>query len=108
MEGYDRAEALAWMAAHFDRKACPRLAARLEEYLAAAIEADFAYMEKAGVLEGKAYYDDDDAFEFITDALARSMNVREDKALNDLEDFTDQYMDLQQAFMEEKGLLDWD
>ena len=108
MEGYDKNEALSWMAANFDKKACPGLAKRLEEALSAAIDADFEYMEKAGVLEGKSYYDDDDAFEYLADALAAKLNARTDKERDSVEDFVDQYMELQQSFMEEKGLLGWD
>ena len=108
MEGYDKAEALAWMKERFDVKACPRVAKRLDEYLLAAIEADFAYMEQAGVLEGKAYYDDDDAFEYLTERVARRVGATGDAQRDDVEDFVDQYMELQQGYMEEKGLLGWD
>ena len=108
MEGYDKAEAMAWMEAHFDKKACPVLAKRLPEVLSLAIDGDFAYMEKAGVLEGKSYYDDDDAFEFLTERLGKELGAQNDAAMDAVEDFVDQYMELQQSFMEEKGLLGWD
>lgn len=108
MEGYDRNEALAWMMAHFDKRACPRVAAKAESYLQAAIAADLEYMEKSGVLEGKSYYDDDDAFEYLSEVLARKLAVKGDRAMDDLEDFIDHYMELQQGYMEEKGLLGWD
>jgi hypothetical protein len=69
-------------------------------------------MHESGVLDengnaGTAYYDDDDAFEYMLDALVSKNKLGADEAMK-VASLLDDYMDAQQAFLEEKGLVDWD
>ena len=112
MKGYDKAQAVAFMLPKLDKSEFKPLAAQSEQLLRDAIEADMAYMLRAGVLTadgmmGDEYYDDDDAFEFILERMARARNMSE-SAQGPLASFIDQYLDLQQLFLEESGLMDWD
>ena len=112
MKGYDKAQAVAFMLPKLDKSEFKPLAAQSEQLLHDAIEADMAYMLRAGVLTadgmmGDEYYDDDDAFEFILERMARARNMSE-SAQGPLASFIDQYLDLQQLFLEESGLMDWD
>jgi len=112
MQGYDKARAVAFMLPKLDKSEFKPLAAQSEQLLHDAIQADMSYMLHAGVLTadgmmGDEYYDDDDAFEFILESMARAYKMSE-SAQGPLASFIDQYMDLQQLFMEESGLMDWD
>ena len=112
MKGYDRAEAVAFMLNKLNTAEFKPLAAQAETLINQAIDADFAYMLSAGVLEkdgtmGGAYYDDDDAFEFMLDEIGKKRKSN-DRELDMIASFIDQYMDLQQAYLEDKGLMSWD
>ncbi len=112
MQGYDPEKAVAFMLPRFDVKEFKALAPRLEELTRAAIDADMAFMQSSGVLTaeglmGDAYYDDDEAFEAILDTLGKKYRLSED-AQGPLASFIDQYMDLQEAFLSDAGLMDWD
>ena len=112
MRGYDKAQAVAFMLPRLDKSEFKPLAALSEQLLHDAIDADMAYMLHAGVLTadgmmGDEYYDDDDAFEFILERMARARKMSE-SAQGPLASFIDQYLDLQQLFLEESGLMDWD
>ena len=112
MKGYDKTKAVAFMLPKLDKSEFKPLAAQSEQLLRDAIEADMAYMLRAGVLTadgmmGDEYYDDDDAFEFILERMARARKMSE-SAQGPLASFIDQYLDLQQLFLEESGLMDWD
>ena len=112
MQGYDRSKAVAYMLPKLDKSEFKPLAAQAETLVAQAIDADFAYMRSAGILTddglmGEAYYDDDDAFEFILDHMAKARRTK-DREMDHLAAFIDQYMDLQQQYLEEIGLLSWD
>ena len=112
MQGYDRQAAAAFMPPKLNRAEFKPIAAQAETLLEQAIDADFAYMADAGILTaeglmGQAYYDDDDAFEFILDHMARARRAPE-KEMDALAAFVDQYMELQEQFLTESGLLSWD
>ena len=112
MKGYDRAEAVAFMLGRLKTAEFKPLAAQAETLINQAIDADLAYMLSAGVLEkdgtmGGAYYDDDDAFEFMLDEIGKKRRSN-DRELDMIASFIDQYMDLQQAYLEDKGLMSWD
>lgn len=112
MQGYDLEKAVAFMLPKLDKSEFKPLAAQADALLRQAVEADMAYMRSAGVLDangmmGDKYYDDDDAFEFILERMARERKMKED-AQGPLAAFIDQYMDLQQLFLEENGMMDWD
>lgn len=112
MKGYDPEKAVAFMTPRFDVREFKPLASRLDRLIRQAIDADMAFMHASGVLTGEglmgeAYYDDDEAFEFLLDRLARDNGLRED-AQGPLAAFIDQYMDLQEAFLSDNGMMDWD
>ena len=111
MEQYDKQEAVRFMLKNMDDSAFKPLSGRAEALFAQAVEADIAYMRSAGVIDeeglsGQAYYDDDDAFEFLLDALKWKGMRNKDEEM--LAAFIDEYMELQQRYMEEKGLVEWD
>ena len=112
MQGYDLEKAVAFMTPRFDVKEFNPLAPQLDSLLRQAIAADMDFMQKSGVLGadglmGEAFYDDDEAFEFILDRLARDNHLK-DGAQGPLASFIDQYMDLQEAFLSDNGMMDWD
>ena len=109
MEQYDKQEAVRFMLKNMEKGGAR--ADRAEALFQQAVEADIAYMREAGVIDeeglaGDAYYDDDDAFEFLLDRLKwKGMKPKDEE---NLADFIDMYMELQQRYMEEKGLVEWD
>lgn len=112
MKGYDRSEAVAFMLPKLDKSEFKPLASQAETLLTQAIDADFAYMLSAGILGedglmGNAYYDDDDAFEFILDRMAKVRKAK-DREMDFLAAFIDQYLDLQQQYLESKDLMSWE
>lgn len=70
---------------------------------------DLDYMTKAGIIKDgeftDAYYDEDDAFDFIIDRTSNAMSDVEGDVIAELIELYFEYHD---AFMEEKGLLDWE
>ena len=111
MQGYDKAEALAYMLARVHEKDHPSLKGQIEALLSQAIDADMAYMHAAGVLDeegfaGEGYYEDDEAFEAIVEALVASNELSGEQAVK-VASLVAEYMDLQQAYLERKGLVDW-
>ena len=112
MQGYDVEKAVAYMLPRLDTSEFKPLAGRTQELLHAAIEADMAFMHATGVLNeeglmGDAYYDDDEAFECLLDALTAKLGVKKNEA-QALASFLNQYMDLQEDFMNESGMVEWD
>ena len=109
MQGYDMAAAVPFIAAAM-RKAGHKLPKEeLEAFVRRAIDADMQYMQECGVmtedgLMGEDEYDDDDAFEVILDMLAD--DPEDDEEMDRLAQMLDAYMEAQQAFMEQSGLLD--
>ena len=114
MTGYNRDDAMTFMRDRLKTADFKSLATHSESLLARALDLDFDYMRGSGVLDedggmGAAYYDDDDAFEFIYDRMSRERGMGEDDPLQgELAAFIDQYMDLQQEFLEKSGLMEWD
>jgi len=112
MNGYDREEALSFILSRIDRKAHPELTDRLDSLIAQAIDADMKYMHENGVLDedgnaGDCYYEDDDAFEYIVEALVDANTLTPEQAVK-VASLIDDYMDLQQEYLEKKGLVDWE
>ncbi|MEI3406970.1 MAG: hypothetical protein V8Q79_10505 [Christensenellales bacterium] len=73
-----------------------------------AIDADLRYMHETGVLDddglmGEEEYDDDDAFETLFARLTDG--VEDDAEIGRIAQMLDSYMEAQQDFMEEGGLL---
>ena len=112
MNGYDKQEALEFMVKRIHAKDHPELTGRIESLISQAIDADMAYMHDTGVLDedgnaGEGYYEDDEAFEFIVDTLADRNELSGDEAVK-MASLIAEYMDLQQAYLERKGLVDWE
>lgn len=112
MNGYDKTEALHYILEKLDRRSHKELADKIDTLISQAIDADMAYMEQAGVLDkdgnaGDSFYEDDDAFEYMVEALAKDNGLTPEQAIK-VASLVDDYMDLQQEFLEKKGLVDWE
>ena len=59
MYGYDKADAIKWIAARIDRKEHKSLVFVLESLLDEIIEADMAFMHETGVLDVECYAGDE-------------------------------------------------
>ena len=112
MNGYDKEEALRYILPRIDRKAHRALGERIDALISQAIDADMAYMFESGVLDeegnaGDSFYDDDEAIEFMLDDLtARNALSAEETA--QAAALLDDYMELQQEYLESIGLVDWE
>ena len=112
MKGYDKEEAKKLILSKLDRKAHKELEGQLESLIGQAIDADMKYMHENGVLAedgtaGGSYYEDDDAFEYMVEALVDANTLTPDQAVK-VASLIDDYMDLQQEYLESKGLVDWE
>ena len=112
MKGYDKQEALAFILPKIDRRCHKELADRVDELISQAIDADMAYMHASGVLDadgnaGDSYYEDDDAFEAMVEALVAQNDLTPEQAVK-VASLIDDYMDFQQEYLESKGLVDWE
>ena len=70
------------------------------------------YMHSHHVLDeegnaGTEYYEDDEAFEYMVETLANNNHLDPVRAVK-LASLVDDYMDYQQAYLESKGLVDWE
>ena len=107
MQGYDVDAAVSQIGKAVSRAAhvSPQEA---QAFVRRAIEADLRYMHETGVLDddglmGEAEYDDDDAFETLFARLTDG--VEDDEEIGRIAQMLDSYMEAQQDFMEEGGLL---
>lgn len=112
MNGYDKPEALEFIVKRIRVKDHPSLSGQIETLISQAIDADMAYMHASGVLDeagnaGDGYYEDDEAFEYMVEALAAGNEFSGEQAVKVASLIAD-YMDLQQAYLEQKGLVDWE
>ena len=112
MRGYDREAALAFIVPQIDRHYHKELADKIPELIAMAIDADMAYMHRAGVLDeegnaGDSYYEDDEALEAIVEDIVAHEDLTPEQAVK-VAALVDDYMDLQQAFLESCGLVEWE
>ena len=112
MKGYDKQDAMDFILRGIHPKDHPELAEQLPELISQAIDADMAYMHEHHVIDeegnaGTEYYEDDEAFEYMVETLAENNRMDPMKAIK-LATLVDDYMDLQQAFLESKGLVEWD
>ena len=112
MKGYNTEEAFTYITEKIDRKAHKALGDSIDVYIAQAIDGDMRYMTKAGVIDeegngGGSYYDDDDAIEFMLDYIMGKNKLSPDAAVL-VASLLDDFMDLQFAFMEGKGLVAWE
>lgn len=112
MRGYDKDEALAFIVKGIRAKDHPELADMIPELISRAIDADMQYMHQNNVIDeegnaGDEYYEDDDAFEFMVETIVKDLKLDGVKAVK-LASLIDDYMDVQQAYLESKGLVDWE
>ncbi len=112
MKGYDKQEALDFILPRIDRHYHSTLADHIDTLIAQAIDADMDYMHKAGVLDadgnaGENYYEDDEAFEYLVEALVAQNDLSPEQAVK-VASLIDDYMDYQQQYLESKGLVDWE
>ena len=109
MQGYDKDEALRFILRRIRPQDHPALNGMLETLVSQAIDADMAYMHEAGVLDsegyaGDAYYEDDDAFEYMVEDLAARNALSPEQAVKTAS-LIDDFMDRQQAYLAWKGLV---
>ena len=112
MNGYNKEEALAFIVKRINPKDHKELADKIEALVSQAIDADMDFMHKTGVLDkngnaGDEYYEDDDAFEYMVEAIVAANNLTPEQAVK-VAALVDDYMDYQQAYLEDKGLCDWE
>ena len=112
MNGYDKQEAIEFITKRIHAKDHPALAGQIETLISQAIDEDMDYLHDADVLDadgnaGDGYYEDDEAFEFIVETLAANNALSGEEAVKMASLIAD-YMDLQQAYLEHKGLVDWE
>lgn len=112
MRGYNQAEALAFFLQHINRKQHKALEEQLESLLSQAIDADMAYMHENSVLDeegnaGSGYYEDDEAFEYMVERIVSQNQLTPEQAVK-VASLIDDYMDLQQLYLENKGLVEWE
>lgn len=107
MQGYDVDAAVSQIGKAVSRAAhvSPQEA---QAFVRRAIEADLRYMHETGALDddglmGEEEYDDDDAFETLFARLTDG--VEDDAEIGRIAQMLDSYMEAQQDFMEEGGLL---
>ena len=108
MQGYDVETAVSQIGKAVSRAAHTSLE-EAQAFVRRAIEADLRYMHETGVLDdegmmGENDYDDDDAFEAIFAELTDG--IEDEEQIGRIAQMLDSYMDAQQDFMEESGLMD--
>ena len=112
MQGYDQEAALRFITSKVDKGAHKAFSPReIDSLLRKAQELDLRYMQEAGVLvdgvAGDNFYDDDEAFEYISENLLK-LYGGSDEVAGQILSLVDEYMDLQEAFLEQSGLVTWE
>ena len=112
MKGYDKQEAMAFILSRIRPKDHPELADMLEELISQTIDADMAYMHENRVIDedgnrGEAYYEDDDAFEYIVEKLAYENRMDPVCAVK-LASLVNDYMEYRDQYLASRGLVDWE
>lgn len=102
MQGYDKDAAVAFITRCIRKADHPELAEDIPALVPQMIDADMAYMHEAGVLDddgyaGDAYYEDDEAIEYIVESLA-AKNALDPEQTVKLAALVDDYLDAQQMF----------
>ncbi len=111
MKGYDREEAIAFIGKRIRPQDHPELSGLLPGLIGDIIDADMAYMHESGVLDeegngGGAYYEDDDAIEYMVEKLVEEKRLDPVQAIK-LASLIDDYMDYQEEYLESRGLVQW-
>lgn len=83
--------------------------ALMERVIFLAFEGELAYLEKAGMLKRgellNGEYDEDEAFEIMIEHISSALPEAD---AHQLIDMLDLYIEYHDAYMEQKGLLEWD
>ena len=109
MQGYDIDAALPFIVRAMRRAGIRGKDEELAAFVQRAVQADMRYMADTGVLDeqglmGEGVYDDDDAFEALLDVLAAG-ETDEDQ-INRTAQMLDAYMQAQQDFLDQSGLME--
>lgn len=112
MQGYNKDAAVAFITRCIRKADHPELAEDIPALVPQMIDADMAYMHEAGVLDadgyaGDAYYEDDEAIEYIVESLAAKNALDPEQAVK-LAALVDDYLDAQQMFLESQGMVEYD
>lgn len=107
MLGYDKEEALKYILPRVKPELPLKDAAETEKALRAMIDAHLRYLHQCGALNddgdtGEGEYDEDDAFEFILDAVSLGCTEDEKDALASL---VLAFLPCQDDYMDQMGLL---
>lgn len=108
MQGYDARKALDYIRRTVNRKGFAELGPAVDGYLAQAQELDLRFMRESGVLdaqgyEGDAYYDEDEAFEYILEEMVKTRGLNDEAAIL-AASVVDAYMQAQDAYLRKEGL----
>lgn len=111
MHGYDKDAAVAFITRCIRKADHPELVEDIPALVPQMIDADMAYMHEAGVLDddgyaGDAYYEDDEAIEYIVESLAAKNALDPEQAVK-LAALVDDYLDAQQMFLESQGMVEY-
>ena len=78
----------------------------LSEITDSIIAADKAYQKLAGIDENGGFYDDDDAYDYIVEAVCADPSFEGNDLL--VAAVADDYMEQNEQYLTELGLIDWD
>ena len=109
MNGYDKEAAFAFIRPHLNGPDYKPLSALLDTLLRQAIDADIAFMHESGVLDedgnaGDAYYEEDDAIEYIVEKLVEDNRLTPEQAVLTAS-FVSDFIDFQYSFLAYSGLV---
>ncbi|MBR3750998.1 MAG: hypothetical protein IKK58_04420 [Clostridia bacterium] len=81
----------------------------MKSIVAGALEAELEYLRKVGILTAKGEfkdgeYDDDDAFDFITEELCKKLPDCDAYVITD---YLEYYFDYHDQVLTENGILEW-
>lgn len=108
MVGFDESAAQAMLAA-MQEDAVKEDMQLMKIIISSAFEAELEYMRHAGILNKNGEfcdgcYDDDDAFDFMTESLSKTMPELDPYRLTDCLEYYCEYHD---RYLQDKGLLEW-
>ncbi len=109
MNGYDKEAAFLFIKAQLNPREYKPLSDLLDTLLRQAIDADIAFMHESGVLDedgnaGDAYYEEDDAIEYIVEKLVEDNQLTPEQAVLSAA-FVSDFIDCQYNFLTYSGLI---
>ncbi len=107
MLGYDKNAARLFILKRLNKNQFASLADELPLLTARLIDAHIAYLHECGALDedgdtGEGEYDEDEAFEYMLETVSTDAG---DERLNALAMLIEAFMPVQEAFMEQEGLV---